>query len=354
MLSFEDVVDGLYHGLLDRPADPGGLASHVHALESGASLADVVRGMIDSGEFRLKRPIVTGRDFLPDLTIMYPEKYIRKGNESSVFKVTSDQDFDFLESLIEQYRFYDSNDVYSPLIDLDKRITASIIKSLGAKSCIELGCFTGPVLSVLAEAGIEVCGVDVSHLAFVLAYRNIRERLRFGDLLSLSFARKFDVFCAMDVFEHLNPRKIDAYFGKVASLLEDSGFVYLNSPMFGTDDVFGTPMEQYIPEWRCEGDRTYFHYLHCDALGWPMHGHILLASPTWWENAFKRQGLVRDRSIEAVLHRILKPVFDNYSPARRSLFVLRHAAFEPDVARITTDFTTNLAPLTVELRDQVG
>jgi 2-polyprenyl-3-methyl-5-hydroxy-6-metoxy-1,4-benzoquinol methylase len=83
-------------------------------------------------------------------------------------------------------------------IDLDKRVTAAIARALGAKSCLELGCFSGPVLSLLEQAGIEVKGVDASQLAFVLACPNVRGRVLFGDLLSLNID-KYDVVLAMDI-----------------------------------------------------------------------------------------------------------------------------------------------------------
>jgi methylase of polypeptide subunit release factors len=116
---------------------------------------------------------------LPNLTELYPEKYLYKRSDFTVFKASSDDDFNLLESLIIKHRFYDSNDVYLPQIDLDKRVTAAIVKALGAQSCIEMGCFSGPVLSLLADQGVAVCGVDISHLAFVLAHNNIRGELRY-------------------------------------------------------------------------------------------------------------------------------------------------------------------------------
>jgi len=199
-------INATYLGLLGRPADPSGKRHYLGEIANGASLADIVRSVGMSDEFRRRhnlQQIIPPE--LPDLTRLHPEKYRRLETGRTVFHARQDEDFGLLESYITKFRYYDSFGVWSPTIDTDKRITARIVQALGAKSCIELGCFTGPVLSVLDEAGVDVCGVDVSHLAFVLAYPNVRSKMRFGALTELKFERTFDVFLAMDILEHVNP-----------------------------------------------------------------------------------------------------------------------------------------------------
>ena len=51
------------------------------------------------------------------------------------------------------------------MIDPDKDITAAIVRGLGARGCFELGCFTGSVISILADAGVSILGTEVSHLS---------------------------------------------------------------------------------------------------------------------------------------------------------------------------------------------
>src|SRR5262249_38840055 len=126
---------------------------------------------------------------LPDLTQTMSERFEThwvEGKRLVVYRATSDQDIAQMESLIEQYRYYDRLDVWSPVVDLDKEIIARIVLGLDARSCFELGCFTGPVLSLLEEAGVTVLGSEVSHYAFVFAYPNIRTAMLYGDLLTLS------------------------------------------------------------------------------------------------------------------------------------------------------------------------
>jgi SAM-dependent methyltransferase len=348
-IGFGDVIGALYVGILGRPADRGGLESYIGALNAGLPLSNVIRDMIASEEFKSKQKHAIANGVVtPDLTKLFPTKYVKTGPEDSIFKASSDDDFDLMESLIVKHRYYDSFGVWAPQIDLDKRVTAAIAKGFGGQSCIELGCFTGPVLSLLAEQGIDVCGVEVSHLAFVLAHANVHERIRFGDLLDLQFDRTFDLFLGMDILEHLNPLKLDRYIACVAQLVKRNGFVYINSPMFGKDDVFGTVFEPYLPEWRQAGEATFWRYLHCDAKGWPMHGHLVWASPRWWEGIFLKLGLVRDRNIEKTIHAVLGGFFEKIAPARKSFFVLRHSDFAPN-DKLREDLISSITPVVAGL-----
>lgn len=177
-------------------------------------------------------------------------------------------------------------------------MTAALIAGFGARNCLEIGCFTGPVLSLLHERGIETTGVEISHLAFVLAYPSIKNRIRYGDLLTLDLQPPYDAVLAMDILEHFNPLKLDRYLERMRQLLARDGYCLINSPMFGHDEVFGD-VDIPLPEWRAAGPETFWRHLHCDARGWPEHGHLVWASPSWWESRFAAHGLVRDKDSSA-------------------------------------------------------
>ena len=266
-----------------------------------------------------------------------------------IFSAREDEDFGFMESLIIKNRYYDSFGVWAPKIDLDKRVTAAIVTGLGARSCLEIGCFSGPVLSLLTEQGVDVCGVEISHLAFILAYPNIYEKIRYGNLLDLQFDRKYDLFLCMDILEHISPLSLDRYIERIVELLNHNGYVYINSPMFGADDVFGEPFSAYLPEWKSAGTEVFWRHLHCDEKGWPLHGHLVWADPNWWESLFRRHGLVRDREIEKIIQATLAPFFDKIAPARRSSFVLRRNDFDPDISGMRQSMETALAPIVAQL-----
>lgn len=324
----EHIAAGLYSGILQRPPDDTGLANLTRSLEAGRPIADAARSMIDSGEFALSMMsrLIPQRT-LPDLSALHPERYQREtapnGDSVLLYKAEQDEDFDFIEAAIGTYRYYDAPGVWGSKIDLDQHVTAAIVEGLGAGSCLELGCFTGAVISLLEARGLDVAGLDASHLAFVLAYPNVRQHMLFGDLLTTPLARQFDVVLAMDILEHLNPVRFDQYIARLAQLISADGYLYLNSPMFGPDDVFGELFGVYASQWRDAGPEVYWRHLDCDELGWPKHGHLVWATPQWWEAIFARHGLVRDREVERAIHASLGTFFQTHD-ARRSLFVLKH------------------------------
>jgi len=323
-----DVANALYRGILDRAPDHSGLRNLTDQLEAGNSIDAVVKSLLSSSEFAatmLKQLIPPHQ--LPDLVQLYPERYEVEttpyGVPMILFKADSDADFDFMEQTIAKHRYYDGMGVWGVKIDVDKLVTAALVHGMGAKSCLELGCFTGAVISQLEEAGIEVVGLDVSHVAFALAYSNIKNRMVYADLLTARLEKRFDVVLAMDIIEHLNPVKFDQYISAIAALVSKDGYFYLNSPMFGADDVFGEVFGTYVSQWQGAGEQVLFRRLDCDPLGWPMHGHLVWASPVWWEQQFAAHGLVRDRAIERAIHGKLGPFFAD-NPARKCLFVLKH------------------------------
>lgn len=342
----EQLVTELYRGLLGREPDPGGLHSNVRALSTGTSLATIAGAIAGSDEFANKHGFLRVPPAqLPNLVEQFPARYRRNEDGTTVLALDGDDGFAWIEDRILRHHYYDSFGVWSPTIDLDKKVTASTIAGLGARRCLEIGCFTGPVLSLLHERGIDVTGIDLSHLAFVLAYPSVRDRILFGDLLELDLVPSYDAVIAMDILEHLNPTRLDRYLERIAGLLDREGHLLLNSPMFGTDDVFGEVCPAYLPEWTAAGPATYWRDLHCDALGWPLHGHLVWASPMWWEQRLAAHGLIRDRDVERRMHAVLGGFFARYAPARKSFFVLRRSDACTPAGRRATDVGDELAHL---------
>ena len=324
----EHVATALYHGILDRDPDLAGFTLNVDHLRSGRSLDRVVRTFITSPEFRSRfTQTLAPPAPMPNLRASNPESYetqLVRGTPMTVYVARTDADIASMESLIDRHRFYDQFGVWSSVIDNDKKITAAIVRGLGARSCFELGCFTGSVMSLLAEADITVRGAEVSHLAFTFAHRNIRDAIMFGDLLTLDIDRRFDVVLCMDVLEHVSPLRLDQYIEKILLIVDDDGYVYLNAPMWGRDRIFGVFEEPYLDEWLAVGDGSYWRHWPCDEKGWPIHGHLVWASAGWWERKFRDHGLVRDTEIEQAIHQNLVTFFAE-AMGRRCLFVLRRA-----------------------------
>ncbi|OAI24883.1 hypothetical protein A1351_02570 [Methylosinus sp. R-45379] len=337
-----EALRALYSGLLGREPDEIGFNGYMLAMRNGESLASIARGVADSPEFLSRHSLLrVGAIELPDLTKVAPRKYVRSQGERTIFHASRDEDFAWMARMIDENRYYDHLGVWSPTIDRDKRVTAAIALGLRARSCLELGCFSGPVLSVLADRGVDVCGVELSHIAFILAFPNVLRKLRYGDLLDIAFDRAFDVFVGMDILEHLNPIELPKYVRRIREIVAPEGFALINSPMIGSDDIFGLAFDPYLPEWRQAGAESFWRHMDCDAKGWPMHGHLVWASPRWWEQLFLKEGLVRDRHLERHVQLLLKDFFEQ-APGRRSLFLLRHADHEPDLAAIEKNLTDRI------------
>jgi len=173
-IAYKDIIKSMYRGILGRNPDNDGFVSYLNALMQGESLDKLIKGMVISEEFsnKYESKFLYNENNLPDLTVLYPDKYTQQ-HERNVFHALSNDGFNFIEQKIKKYRYYDTLSVWSPIIDIDKHVMANIVKCLEAKRCIELGCFTGSVLSILADHGCEVSGVEISHLAFVLASRPV-------------------------------------------------------------------------------------------------------------------------------------------------------------------------------------
>lgn len=323
--SVEELVTAAYEAILCRDPDKSGFLNNVKAINFGMPVVDFFRNLINSDEFAQKNKILRIDKWeLPDLTSCRPERYSRLDDGSTVYFAEADADFEFLESSITNYHYYDSLGVWSPAIDLDKRLIAAIVAGLGARRSLEIGCFSGPVLIELNNRGVDAVGIDISHLAFVLADPSIRSKIFYGDLLSLNLDGRFDVVYGMDILEHLSPLKLGAYIDKVENLVADNGYVFINSPIFGNDDIFGCVFSPYLPQWSSTKGSSFWRHVHCDAKGWPLHGHLVWAESSWWEDIFSERGLVRDREIERRIHSLLAGFFEHSAPARKAFYVLKH------------------------------
>jgi SAM-dependent methyltransferase len=321
------VVDELYQGILKRAPDPKGGAHWTQALAQGRTIREAVNQLLDSEEFRGLRGRAIKQSELPDIRSELPRPYVTQtgldGLVHHVLHIEQDSEFDLLERLIVEHRFYDSFGGWGYTIDLDKRVTAAMAEGLGARSCLDIGCSNGPVISLLAKDGVEVTGIDMSHLAFAVAYPAIRNRMVYGYLLAIHLGHTFDVVIAMDFFEHTNPLKLGNYIARAASLVSRDGYMIVNGPIFGEDRVVGQPYLLFLEGWTHEPQDTFWRNIPCYENGWPVDGHLVWASTGFWEQQFADKGLIRDLQIEEALQRTLSGFFAEYAPARKMLFILR-------------------------------
>jgi SAM-dependent methyltransferase len=320
----ERFLAATYRSLLGRPMDPAGGSHYLRMLREGATRAEVVDDLKASDEYR--RRVEQSTIGLPDLVAAAPERYttLRRDDGTPVrtYVATDPDAFDWIEHAIMRNGFYEKPGVWVLDMDLDKRLMAEIVGSLEPKSVVEVGCSSGGVLACLHDAGIDVRGVDISTFARDRAPEAIRDRIRLGDLTELSFDRAFDVGFGLDIFEHIHPGKLDAFVGALAALVAPGGYLFVNVPAYGRDAVFGEAFPMTLHEWREDAARgRHFANLEVDERGYPVHGHLVLATTEWWVTRFEATGLQRAPEIERAIHGHYDAYFDAQSPARKPLYV---------------------------------
>jgi SAM-dependent methyltransferase len=328
-LSDEQLVAALYRKHLGREPDEDGFRRHTSALAAGVGRADLVGSVVTSEEginFALKRVLP-----LQDLTKLRPEAFVEAqihGTTQQVlcYRATCAEDLDWMEGQILENEFYDVPGVWTLEMDEDKQRLGSLIRQLEPATVLEIGCSSGTVLECLAGYGIAGVGVDISSDALARAAASIRDNLRCGDLLDLPFDQEFDVVYGLDVFEHLNPNRMNAYLSRIAALVRPGGYVFANIPAFGDDEQFGMVLDMYLDEWvQSATRRELFDLLQVDRKGYPLHGHLGWAHTSWWVSQFESAGLTRVPGIEAALHSQFDEVFLQLTPSRVPFYVFARA-----------------------------
>ena len=126
----------------------------------------------------------------------------------------------------------------------------------------------------------------------------------------------------LDIFEHLNPNRIDSYIARIARIAAPDAYLFCNIPAFGRDEVFGTVFPYYVDGWDADAAAGRpFTRLHVDALGYPLHGHLAWADAAWWVERFVAAGFHREPDIERALHAKYDGYMERITPARRAYFV---------------------------------
>jgi hypothetical protein len=326
LLSDTDFVDSAFREILGRDADQGGLEFYRGLLRQGVRRNAVFLDIMRSEEF--KRTLGPGvRSSLPNLVALRPERYRRTVDRSTgqsilVFDAATPADADWLEEAIIAHGYYEKPGVWVLDVDFDKRLAAEMLSAFAPAAALELGCAAGAVLECLQNLGIDAEGVDISAMAVQRASERVRERIHQGDILSLDLPKKYDLLFGLDVFEHLNPNKLDAYLARLAGVTSHDAFLFCNIPAFGEDPVFGTVFPFYVDGWNEDAAAGKpFARLHADDEGYPLHGHLVWADAAWWTGRFARAGFARDVEIERAFHRKYDGYMEKRSPARRAFFV---------------------------------
>lgn len=318
-------MEGAYRHILERAPDEDGFRYYANLLRDGLDRTAVLLALTRSDEFvsRLKPTTLP----LPDLRNLRPERYaeavdLTNNQTILVFDVADPSDFDWLEAAITQNRYYENPGVWNFGIDVDKRLMAEIASCFGPERPIEFGCASGAVLECLLELDIVGEGIEISAMAVSLASDRVRAQIHVGDLPTLELPQSYDLIMGLDIFEHLNPNRIGAYVKRLAEIATSPAYVFCNIPAFGADPIFGTVFPLYLKGWAEEAARGHnFSRLHADALGYPLHGHLISADSAWWVRCFEAAGFRREMELEQELHHKYDEYMNTRSVARKAYFV---------------------------------
>jgi len=109
------------------------------------------------------------------------------------------------------YRFTDKSSTLSKfLIKITNHYRSIIIRYfIRPKNCLDIGCGTGNLVSILRSYGIDAYGVEISEHALEMADKSVRPFLKHGDIANLPYEKStFDLVLTFDVLEHLERSKI--------------------------------------------------------------------------------------------------------------------------------------------------
>jgi SAM-dependent methyltransferase len=342
-LSDEQFLRHAYRVLLLREPDPSGLESYGRLLAEGETRDKVLRLLVASDE-HVNRVAAAAYD-LPDLRAVRPEAYVERPDRSGAgvltFNARTPADFDWLEEQILANGYYDKPGIWGSEVNLDKRLMAEMIACLRPARVLDFGCASGAVLVALDALGIRGEGVEISPAAAARADRQARGDIHVGDLLEVNLPVRYDVVSGFDVYEHLNPNRIDTYLSRVAELLAPGGFALCNIPAFGDDEVFGTVFPRTLADWDAEAEQgQVFSHLPVDGAGYPYHGHLVWADSRWWVEHWSRAGLRREGGLEQAMHERYDAHLAQSAPARRSFYVFSKDADPARVAALTNKIAT--------------
>jgi SAM-dependent methyltransferase len=335
--SDHDFITDLYRKVLGREADAPGREWLEGLIKSGESRQSIAT-MLATSEESLNRQLAQ-RTYIQDLRDLRPESFSRiiatNGTPIEVFHAASPADYDWLESAILEHGFYEKPGIWSLGIDDDKRRMARLLSTFRPSRTLELGCSSGAVLQCLAALGYPAEGLEISTMAIQRAHPDIRPRIHRGDLLEVDLPGKYDLVFGLDLFEHLNPNRFHRYLERLAALVEPGGFVFVNSPAFGTDPVWGELFPLYVQSWEADAAAgRLFRDLHVDDDGYPQHGHLIWASSQWWTEQFERAGFRREISIEQALHEVYDAELEREALGRKAFFVFSLDASPERVAAV--------------------
>ena len=164
----------------------------------------------------------------------------------------------------------------------------------------------------LRRHGVDARGIDFSRYAIATAPESVRSYVAIGDVTAIEFpANCFDLVICNETLEHLPPERVGVALAELYRVTADK--LWVTAPSMGQND-FGPPdgwpqgkiRETSLPRYLDNPhhpDPALPADLMLDKDGFPIHGHLTMASYRWWTEQFTGCGFVRRGDIEKQMTR---------------------------------------------------
>lgn len=173
---------------------------------------------------------------------------------------------------------------------------------------LDAGCAKGFQVAALRSRGIEAWGIDISEYAVRSAPTEVSPWLKVGSCTDMDYPDgSFDLVLAMETLEHIPPSEIDATIRELRRV--GGRWLWASVPCmgenpFGRDGLVESKVKDaYLELYRRNTiDLAPLKHLILDVDGFPLHGHVTIASFDWWTAAFNRWGFIRRGDLERVVN----------------------------------------------------
>ncbi len=188
-------------------------------------------------------------------------------------------------------------------VDVDdfRQLAVQVRDLLGARSALDVGCAKGFLVRALRRQGVDAWGADLSEYAVNTAPDEVRPWLRVGRCQDLPFPDSlFDALILMETLEHIPPPELDRTLEEIRRLTKRWVLATIPAPgatAFGPGHAL-LPDMRPIPFFEPMVDLTPFRSLQRDLYGYPLHGHVTIATQDFWTALFSRHGFARRRRLE--------------------------------------------------------
>jgi len=167
---------------------------------------------------------------------------------------------------------------------------------------LDVGCARGFVASEQRKLGINAYGSDFSTYAISTADADIRPFLFVSDCSALPLKRDFfDLVTCYETLEHLEGDSCRMAMDELTRITKD--FLWISTPCLGYNDLYFPPgwpqgkiKKEFVHLYEKEvdfPDPALLEHLALDRNGFPIEGHVTIASFRWWTENFINRGFIR-------------------------------------------------------------